>query len=76
MPMALLGNLLISGCQSKSQRMSCVLLEFPLGASQWNPIEHNVFSPIRIHWRGKPRDAFTAVVQYSAHTTKLRAASR
>ena len=42
---------------------------YPPGTSQWNPIEHKVFSPISIHWRGKPLDSFNTVVQYIAHTT-------
>ena len=42
---------------------------YPPGTSQWNPIEHQGFSPISIHWRGKPLDSFNTVVQYIAHTT-------
>jgi len=42
---------------------------YPPGTSKWNPIEHKVFSPIRINWRGQPRDGFNTVVQYIAHTT-------
>ena len=42
---------------------------YPPGTSQWNPIEHQGFSPISIHWRGKPLDSFNTVVQSIAHTT-------
>ena len=42
---------------------------YPPGTSQWNPIEHQGFSPISIHWRSKPLDSFNTVVQSIAHTT-------
>ncbi len=43
--------------------------QYPPGTSKWNPIEHKVFSPISINWRGNPLDGFNTVVQYIAHTT-------
>jgi len=43
--------------------------QYPPGTSQWNPIEHKVFSAISINWRSKPLDSFDTVVQHIAHTT-------
>jgi Rhodopirellula transposase DDE domain len=27
---------------------------YPVGASKWNPVEHRLFGPISINWRGQP----------------------
>ena len=42
---------------------------FPPGASKWNPIEHLLFGPISINWRGQPLSTFGTVVNYIANTT-------
>ncbi len=34
--------------------MSIHVCHYPPGASKWNPIEHRLFGPISINWRGQP----------------------
>ena len=42
---------------------------FPPGTSQWNKMEHRMFSPITPNWRGKPLVSHEVIVQLIAHTT-------
>ena len=42
---------------------------FPPGTSKWNPIEHRLFGPISIHWRGQPLSSFATIVHDIANTT-------
>jgi hypothetical protein len=42
---------------------------YPPGASEWNPIEHHLFSHISNNWAGKPLVNYETVVKY-AQTTK------
>ena len=42
---------------------------FPPGTSQWNQIEHRMFSHIRMNWRGKPLFSHEVVVNLIAGTT-------
>ena len=45
---------------------------FPPGTSKWNAIEHELFSAIRINWRGRPLETFETVVQCIGHTRTRR----
>jgi transposase len=42
---------------------------FPPGTSQWNKIEHRLFSYISQNWRGKPLRSFQTIVNLIAATT-------
>jgi hypothetical protein len=45
----------------------------PTGYSQWNPIEHRLFSHISINWAGVPLRTFETMLSYIAGTvTKTR----
>jgi hypothetical protein len=41
----------------------------PPGTSQWNKIEHRLFSFITINWRAKPLLSYRTIVQLIAATT-------
>ena len=41
----------------------------PPGTSKWNKIEHRLFSPIGMNWRGRPLVSHETVVQLIAATT-------
>lgn len=41
---------------------------FPAGTSQWNKIEHRLFSFISQNWRGKPLISFEVIVNLIAAT--------
>ncbi len=42
---------------------------FPPGTSQWNKIEHRLFSHIAINWRGQPLTSLAVIVKLIANTT-------
>ena len=42
---------------------------FPPGTSEWNKIEHRLFSYITQDWRGKPLRSFQTIVNLIAATT-------
>lgn len=42
---------------------------FPPGTSKWNKIEHRLFAPISLNWRGRPLETVATVVQLIANTT-------
>src|SRR5450755_2289878 len=44
---------------------------FPPGTSQWNKIEHRLFSYISQNWRGKPLRSFETIVNLIASTTTV-----
>jgi hypothetical protein len=46
-----------------------VVCHFPPGTSQWNKIEHRLFSFITQNWRGKPLVSFEVMVSLIAATT-------
>lgn len=50
-------------------RLTVTVCHYPPGASKWNPIEHQLFSPISNNWAGKPLESYETVVKY-ARTTK------
>jgi hypothetical protein len=41
---------------------------FPPGTSNWNKIEHRLFSQIAVNWRGRPLTSHAVVVQLIAST--------
>lgn len=50
----------------------CQVITLPLicfRSTQWNKIEHRLFSFITINWRGKPLRSYRTIVQLIAATT-------
>ena len=41
----------------------------PTGCSQWNPIEHGLFSHISLNWAGRPLRTFETMLGYLRDTT-------
>ena len=41
----------------------------PPGTTKWNKIEHRLFSPITLNWRGRPLDTHEVIVELIAATT-------
>ena len=50
-------------------RIPITVCHLPPGTSQWNKIEHRLFSFITLNWRGKPLRSFKTMVQLIAATT-------
>ena len=50
-------------------RLMVTVCHYPPGASKWNPIEHQLFSPITLNWAGTPLESYETVLHY-ARTTK------
>ena len=50
-------------------RLTVTVCHYPPGASKWNPIEHQLFSPISNNWAGKPLESYETVVKYARTTT-------
>jgi hypothetical protein len=48
--------------------VSVTVCHYPTGASQWNPIEHRLFSEISKTWAGCPLRSFEVVVEYIQET--------
>ena len=46
-----------------------MVCHYPTGASKWNPIEHRLFSHIRLKWAGKPLRSFAMMLAYIRGTT-------
>lgn len=42
---------------------------FPPGTSKWNKIEHRLFSPMSIHWRGRSLSSVELIVRLIGATT-------
>jgi hypothetical protein len=45
-------------------QLTVTVCHYPPGASKWNPIEHQLFSPISLNWAGKPLESYETVVNY------------
>jgi hypothetical protein len=45
-------------------QLTVTVCHYPPGASKWNPIEHQLFSPITGNWAGKPLQSYETVVNY------------
>jgi len=52
-----------------------VVTHYPPGASKWNPIEHEMFSPISINWAGEPLVSYETIVKY-IRTTRTKTGAR
>ena len=50
-------------------RLTVTVCHYPPGASRWNPIEHQLFSPITKNWAGQPLHSYETVVKH-IRTTK------
>ncbi len=44
-------------------RLTVRVCHFPPGTSKWNKIEHRLFGPISINWRGRPLTSLALVVR-------------
>jgi hypothetical protein len=44
------------------------VFHYPAGCSQWNPIEHRLFSHISLNWAGVPLRSFETVTRYIEDT--------
>jgi Rhodopirellula transposase DDE domain len=49
-------------------RFPITVCHYPPGTSQWNAIEHRLFSFISMNWRGQPLVSYEAVVNLIGHT--------
>jgi len=49
--------------------LSITVCHFPPGTSKWNKIEHRLFSPIAINWRGQPLTSHEVIINLIANTT-------
>ena len=49
--------------------LEITVCHFPPGTSQWNRIEHRLFSHITMNWRGRPLTSHEVIVQTIAATT-------
>ncbi len=45
------------------------MCHLPPGTSKWNKIEHPLFSPISMNWRGRALESHEVIVQLIAATT-------
>ncbi len=58
--------------------LAITLCHFPPRTSKWNKVEHRLFSPITLNWRGRPLTSHEVVVKTIAATrthTGLRVAA-
>ena len=51
-------------------RLPVTVAHYPAGCSQWNPIEHRLFSEISRNWSGCPLESFALILNYIASTTR------
>jgi hypothetical protein len=49
--------------------LEVMVCHYPKNASKWNPIEHRLFSPISLNWRGKPLRTLETMLAYIRGTT-------
>lgn len=49
--------------------LSITVCHFPPGTSKWNSIEHRLFAPITMNWRGRPLSSHEIIVNTIAATT-------
>jgi hypothetical protein len=49
--------------------LTVTVCHYPTGCSQWNPIEHRLFSHISLNWAGKPRRMWDTILGYIRGTT-------
>ena len=46
-----------------------VVCHYPTGCSNWNPIEHRLFSEISLNWAGQPLRTWETLLGYLRGTT-------
>ena len=44
--------------------LAITVCHFPPGTSKWNKIEHRLFSPITLNWRGRPLTSHEVIVEH------------
>src|SRR6201998_68755 len=49
--------------------LTVTVCHLPPGTSKWNKIEHRLFSPISMNWRGRPLTSHEVIVETIAATT-------
>jgi hypothetical protein len=49
--------------------LTVTVCHYPAGCSKWNPIEHRLFSHIRVNWAGKRLRTFETMLAYLRGTT-------
>jgi hypothetical protein len=49
--------------------LEVTVCHYPTGASKWNPIEHRLFGPISINWRGEPLRSLERLLAFVRGTT-------
>lgn len=52
--------------------LSIMVCHFPPGTSQWNKVEHRLFSFISSNWRGEPLRDYETIVRLIAKTTTAK----
>ncbi len=54
--------------------LQVTVCHYPTGASKWNPVEHRLFGPISINWKGIPLrtfDTMLSLIRGTSNTTGL-----
>jgi hypothetical protein len=52
--------------------MAITVCHYPPGTSQWNKIEHRLFSFISLTWKGQPLISYETVVNLTGATRLIR----
>ena len=60
---------------ANSFALAVTVAHYPTGASQWNPIEHRLFSEVSRNWAGEPLDSYQKILNY-ARTTQTQTGLR
>ncbi|MGH2361340.1 MAG: ISAzo13 family transposase [bacterium] len=53
---------------SDRHALHVTVCHYPTGASNWNPIEHRLFSEISKNWAGRPLDSYETILHYIRST--------
>ena len=48
--------------------VAITVAHYPTGGSKWNPVEHELFSPISINWAGEPLVDYATMLGFIRHT--------
>jgi hypothetical protein len=48
--------------------ITVTIAHYPTGASQWNPIEHRLFSEISKNWAAEPLDSYEKMLKFICTT--------
>lgn len=54
---------------ANQHRLTVTVAHYPTGASQWNPIEHRLFSALSLNWAGEPLDSYQKILNFARTTT-------